>query len=103
MVLIKGNPTEGQRRGYRHALQLLAPKLFPAPASLPALKAGWQKTTSIVVVRHPLSRLASVYQQKLVNLAEHRSWGDLNRFIVANFRRQEEAGDGIPSPDEMVR
>ena len=29
---------------------------------------------SIVIVRHPLSRLASVYYQKFVELSTHKSW-----------------------------
>ena len=29
---------------------------------------------SIVIVRHPMSRLASVYYQKFVELKEHKAW-----------------------------
>merc|ERR1711973_592944 len=53
-----GNPADNIRYKYRNALQLLAPKLFPPPDNI---LDQWKSTTSIVVVRHPLARLASVY------------------------------------------
>ena len=33
-----------------------------------------EQNLSIVIVRHPLSRLASVYYQKFVELSAHKSW-----------------------------
>ena len=36
------------------------------------LKEAWSKTTSLVVVRHPLARLASVYQEKFVKYADNK-------------------------------
>ena len=33
-----------------------------------------EEILSIVIVRHPLSRLASVYYQKFVELSTHKSW-----------------------------
>ena len=33
-----------------------------------------EENLSIVIVRHPLSRLASVYYQKFVELSGHKSW-----------------------------
>ena len=33
-----------------------------------------EENLSIVIVRHPLSRLASVYYQKFVELSTHKSW-----------------------------
>ena len=33
-----------------------------------------EENLSIVIVRHPLSRLASVYYQKFVELSSHKSW-----------------------------
>ena len=39
----------------------------------------WGSLTSIVIVRHPMARLASVYYQKFVELREHTSWAPLIR------------------------
>jgi len=96
------NPVESIRTRYRNALQLLAPKLFPAPADPVRLVQGWQQTTSIVIVRHPLARLASVYKQKFVNLASHKSWGAINKRVIRKYRKVA-SNETIPSPDEMVR
>jgi hypothetical protein len=62
-VILSADPPPSIVRKYRDALQLLAPKLWPPPAERDQLEDVWAKTTSIVIVRHPLARLASVYYQ----------------------------------------
>jgi hypothetical protein len=62
-VILSADPPPSIMRKYRDALQLLAPKLWPPPAEREQLEDAWAKTTSIVIVRHPLARLASVYYQ----------------------------------------
>ena len=43
-----------------------------------------EENLSIVIVRHPLSRLASVYYQKFVELSTHKSWAKENVSINAD-------------------
>jgi hypothetical protein len=62
-VILSADPPPSIVRKYRDALQLLAPKLWPPPPEPDQLEDAWTKTTSIVIVRHPLARLASVYYQ----------------------------------------
>ncbi len=62
-VILSADPPPSIVRKYRDALQLLAPKLWPPPPERDQLEDAWVKTTSIVIVRHPLARLASVYYQ----------------------------------------
>jgi hypothetical protein len=62
-VILSADPPPSIVRKYRDALQLLAPKLWPPPTEMDQLEDAWAKTTSIVIVRHPLARLASVYYQ----------------------------------------
>ena len=44
-----------------------------------------EQNLSIVIVRHPLSRLASVYYQKFVELSTHKSWAKENVSINAEI------------------
>ncbi|XP_023326363.1 carbohydrate sulfotransferase 11 isoform X2 [Eurytemora carolleeae] len=104
-----GNPSKRIRSQYSQALQFLAPKLFPAPP-LDTLQEAWSKTTSLVVVRHPLARLASVYQEKFVKYADNKSWGPLGRNIISMYRQKIEPreiikpeNENIPTPEEMIR
>ncbi len=62
-VILSADPPPSIVRKYRDALQLLAPKLWPPPTERDQLEDAWANTTSIVIVRHPLARLASVYYQ----------------------------------------
>ncbi len=50
------------------------------------MKALLDETTSVVCVRHPLARVASVYFQKLIDLG-HKSWKGLTRDIIAKYRQ----------------
>ena len=41
-----------------------------------------EQNLSIVIVRHPLSRLASVYYQKFVELSTHKYWAKENISMI---------------------
>ena len=58
-MTVSANPSEEMKYRYRNALQILAPKLFPASGDRKQLVEDWAKTTSIVIVRHPLARLGA--------------------------------------------
>ena len=58
-MTVSANPSEEMKYRYRNALQILAPKLFPASGDRKQLVEDWEKTTSIVIVRHPLARLGA--------------------------------------------
>ena len=48
--------------------------------------------TSIVIVRHPMSRLASVNYQKLIELYQNKGWARLIESIIQNYRGKGEEG-----------
>ena len=84
-------------------MQVFAPKLWPPPPP-PMLVSSWAATTSIVIVRHPMARLASIYYQKFIKLATHESWAPKIKFIIQKFRTDPKSGDQIhATPEEMVR
>ena len=87
------NASDKERYKWRDALQIFAPTLWPQPSEVKLvnienhkliittsssynLLEEWdsEENLSIVIVRHPLSRLASVYYQKFVELSTHKSW-----------------------------
>ena len=68
------------------------------------LVSSWAGTTSIVIVRHPMARLASIYYQKFVKLATHQTWASKIKMIITKFRDDPKSGDQVhASPEEMVR
>ena len=82
---------------YSHTLQTLAPKLWPAPAP-PALPAAWDATTSIVIVRHPLARLVSVYyqeQKSTIIYAILNSINSIGGFILVSLLEVYPAGEAL--------
>ena len=97
------NKGKAEIRRWRQRLQIFAPKLWPPPP--PAqLVSSWSQVTSLVIVRHPLARLVSVYYQKFVKLAKHETWAPKIRFIIEKFRTDPESGDQVHiTPEEMVR
>ncbi|TRY79666.1 hypothetical protein TCAL_07304 [Tigriopus californicus] len=69
------------------ALQVLVVNLWPFPMKIDPLKA-MEGQTSIVISRHPLERIASVYSQKLVNLGQS-SWKDFSVWMIRSYRTSE--------------
>ena len=61
---------------YKKVLQMIAPKLWPAPKQVDELVRAWHSPdqVSIIIVRHPLSRLASVYYNKFVSRKNAKMW-----------------------------
>jgi len=98
------NVSDKERYRWRDALQVLAPTLWPQPSQ--NLLEEWhdEQNLSIVIVRHPLSRLASVYYQKFVELSAHKSWSKLISSIIARYRPSGQTGPSDrPTPTEYVR
>ena len=59
---------------------------------------------SIVIVRHPMARLASLYYQKFVEAVHHEFWANLNIYIIEKYRRKWEDGPSDhPKPGEFIR
>ena len=86
------NPAKKILDQWRDALQLFAPKLWPLPdntkvADLSNLMGG-ADFTSLVISRHPFSRIASVYYQKLIDLGQS-SWSPITERIIKKFRSEE--------------
>ena len=94
--------TKREQKKWRNALQIFAPTLWPAPSS--NLKSSWSEVTSIVIVRHPMSRLASVYYQKFIELYQDQAWASLIASMIQQYRRQGEVGrEDQPTPNEFIR
>lgn len=69
---------------WSEALQTLVVKLWPFPLNKNPLKV-MEGQTSIVISRHPMERIASVYSQKLVNLGQ-TSWREFSTWIIRRYR-----------------
>ena len=52
------NMSQEEAAKRKQVLQTFAPNLWPAPAIEDGLEEAWARTTSLVIVRHPLSRWA---------------------------------------------
>ena len=52
------------------------------------LLGSWNEESnlSIVIVRHPMSRLASVYYQKFIELSNNKAWANVGINIITTFR-----------------
>ena len=99
--LFSANISEREHYQWRDALQVLAPKLWRPP---PDVVTAWSNTTSIVIVRHPMSRLASVYYQKFVELSDNEGWARLIEYIIDTYRKDNETGPAKqPTPNEFIR
>lgn len=96
------NVTNKEYYKWRNALQIYAPTLWPAPST--NVQSRWGEVTSIVIVRHPMSRLASVYYQKFIELYQNKGWAGLIESIIQNFRgKGEEGPEDQPTPNEFLR
>lgn len=97
------NVSDREYKRWRDALQLLAPDLWPPPKDL--LQA-WHRedNLSLVIVRHPMSRLASVYYQKFVELRNHKGWSKVIKRIISRYRKEGDYGPmDHPTPSEFLR
>ncbi|TRY72259.1 hypothetical protein TCAL_00216, partial [Tigriopus californicus] len=63
-----------------------APKRLPFPLDMSPVTFA-QDVTSMLIVRHPFSRLASAYYDKLIRLGR-KSWQMVRLFIIWKFRLQ---------------
>ena len=96
------NVTNKEYYKWRNALQIYAPTLWPAPST--NVQSRWGEVTSIVIVRHPMSRLASVYYQKFIELCQNKAWPELIESIIQNYRGEGEEGpEDQPTPNEFLR
>jgi hypothetical protein len=67
------------------------------------LVSSWADTTSIVIVRHPMARLASIYYQNFVKLATHQTWAPKIKMIISKFGDDPKSGDQVhAAPEESV-
>ena len=82
---------------------MLAPELWPLPRAKD-VASSWHNATSLVVVRHPMARLVSIYYQKFVKLARHQTWAPVIKAIIKKFRADPSSGDPEHiTPEEMIR
>ena len=94
--------TDTEYKKWKNALQLFAPSLWPAPSS--NVKNQWNKVISIVIVRHPMSRLASVYYQKFIELYQNKGWAGVIKSIIKKYRKNLNDGPkDQPTPNEFLR
>ena len=81
---------------------MFAPQLWPPPKK-EELQPAWENLTTIVIVRHPFARLASVYYQKFVDKKEHKAWGPIVKGVVKKFRPDPNSGDPtLATPSEFL-
>ena len=51
-----------------------------------------------------MSRLASVYYQKFVELSDNEGWARLIEYIIDTYRKDNETGPAKqPTPNEFIR
>ena len=94
--------TDKEYKKWKNALQLFAPSLWKAPSS--NVKYQWNKVISIVIVRHPMSRLASVYYQKFIELYQNKGWAGVIKSIIKKYRKNLNDGPkDQPTPNEFLR
>ena len=93
--------TEKEYHKWQNALQLFAPSLWPPPVDM---LSQWANMTSIVIVRHPMARLASVYYQKFIELYQNKGWASVIRTMINKYRGKGEKGPkDQPTPNEFIR
>ena len=80
------NPGEKKIKVWSQALQRFAPSLWPLPLTPPNhLAERMEGITSLVIVRNPLSRLSSVYHQKIIDLGMG-PWKGFNDALIGLYR-----------------
>ena len=88
-----------------HVLANLRPNLR---LSVPPkdVKLAWSSLTSLLVVRHPLDRLVSLYNNKFIGgvRGNDEEWIRMTNLIIEKYRVKSEDGyEDIITPQEMVR
>ena len=64
----------------------------------------WTQTTSLMVVRHPLVRLVSLYNNKFLHRVEdNQLWAGYTAYIRENYREEDEDDFQYITPEEMIR
>ena len=83
---------------------LVLKKIIPNPEPEDILRL-WTHTTSLMVLRHPLDRLVSLYNNKFLNRVEdNQLWAGYTAHILENYREQEDDDDfQYITPEEMIR
>ena len=66
----------------------------------PDIESVWSGVTSMVIVRHPMSRIASAYNEKIIKQPS-KYWADLGHKIVGKYRTN--LGSGKPYPQEFIK
>lgn len=63
-----------------------------------------EENLSMVIVRHPLSRLVSCYYNRLVSMKHMKFWSEFNPSVIAQYRENPTDGPpDYPSPSEFIR
>ena len=65
---------------------------------------AWEDIMSIVIVRHPLSRLASVYYNKFIEKYQDIKWASFIEKMIKLYRTEEKEGvQEQPTPNEFIK
>ena len=85
------NPREALRR------------ILPHPNPF-VLRSKWENVTSLLITRHPMDRLLSLYNNKFLEKVKNNNlWANIADFIISKYREGEEKEDAFVTPDEMIR
>ena len=83
----------------RRVLTKLLPAIHPED-----LKITWKKMTSLMVVRNPMDRLVSLYNNKFIKKVDMSPWRKMTDYIIDNYREKKKYGhQNIVMPEELVR
>ena len=64
----------------------------------------WTQTTSLIVLRHPLDRLVSLYNNKFLHRVEdNQLWAGYTAYIRENYRDEDDDDFQYITPEEMIR
>ena len=101
------NVTEHEKDLWKEALQIFAPKLWPLPSNTTAANIvetfRTDGITSIVIVRHPFTRLASVYFQKVIELSQKDpSWKKFNQNLIDYYRNGSNKATLRPTVESVM-
>ena len=82
---------------------LLVRNIIP-PAWPENLMKAWSKVTSLMVVRHPLDRLVSLYNNKFIHrVKDNQLWAEYASDIIRNYRDESDSNLENITPEEMIR
>jgi hypothetical protein len=80
-------------------LESLSPPISPEN-----LIGSWSKVTSLMVVRHPLDRLVSLYNNKFIHrVTSNELWTAYASSIKENYRDRNGDNSENITPEEMIR